>query len=158
MTEPRFLADCMLAKVARWLAFLGYDSAFATKDDHEDLELLRRAQREGRVFLTRDTKIPDVPGLRKIVIREQGFEEQLERVLEELELDPDPARFFTRCTLCNLVLEPVAREDVLEELPPKVRDLDTSFHRCPKCRRLYWAGTHIARTLEKLRAKGIVKR
>ncbi|MFH1726143.1 MAG: Mut7-C RNAse domain-containing protein [Elusimicrobiota bacterium] len=154
--RPKFLADCMLAKVARWLAFLGYDSAFATKSDHDDIGLLERAQREGRVFLTRDTKIPDVSGLRKIVIREQRFEDQLKRVIDDLGLAPDPALFFTRCTLCNRPLAAVRREEVLDKIPPKVRGLKTSFYRCPSCRRLYWSGTHVARAAQKLRAAGIL--
>jgi len=145
----------MLAKTARWLAFLGYDAAYATEADHEDQGLLRRALEEDRIFLTRDTRIPSAAGLKMLVLREQGFQAQLKRVVSVMGLKPDPKRFFTRCTLCNVALEPVRRDDVLEDIPLKARSLDTSFHRCGSCRRLYWSGTHVERAVESLRDMGI---
>lgn len=154
--EPRFLADCMLGKVARWLAILGYDSAYARPEEGDDRALQERARREGRVLLTRDTRIPEVRGLRMIVLREQRFEEQLRRVVREAGLAPDPARLFSRCTECNRALEPVAREAVLAELPPKVRELPTEFKRCPGCARLYWRGSHTDRTVAALRKERIL--
>lgn len=156
--EPKFLADSMLGKIARWLIILGYDASYAKKGEDDDLRLLERARKENRVFLTRDTRIPDVVGLRKIVIREQRFEDQLKRVIEEAGLKPASADFFKRCTLCNRALDPVRREDVLSELPKKVRGLDTDFHRCAACGRLYWTGTHVRNTIEKLRRSGILEK
>jgi uncharacterized protein with PIN domain len=52
--------------------------------------------------------------------------------------------------LCNLATEPVAREAVLASLPEKVRELETSFFRCPKCRKLYWTGSHVDNTVKKI--------
>lgn len=147
--EPRFLADNMLGKLARWLILLGYDAAWAA-DGRSDLELLEQAHREGRVFLTRDTKIPDVAGLVKVVIREQRFEGQLRHVARELGLRPDPAKAFTRCTYCNEPLAGLPREEALPLVPPLVRALDTPFFRCPRCKRVYWNGTHTERVLKKL--------
>ncbi|HZD03737.1 MAG TPA: Mut7-C RNAse domain-containing protein [Longimicrobiales bacterium] len=49
---PRFLADAMLGRLARWLRTLGFDTAF--DDAIADDELIRRAVRESRVILTRD--------------------------------------------------------------------------------------------------------
>lgn len=155
MPEPRFLADVMLGKVARWLMMLGYDARLAPADARSDKELLEEASREGRVFLTRDTRIPEVRGLRKLVLREQRFEDQLRRVLKETDLTPDPARLFSRCTLCNRALETVPREEALPEAPEKVRELATGFFRCPGCRKLYWTGTHVQNTVDKLRRMGL---
>ena len=153
--EPKFFADSMLGKVARWLILLGYDTRFAGEDKRPDIELLEAAHREGRVFLTRDTKIPAVSGLRMIVIREQRFEEQLARVLRELDLKPDRKRLFTRCTYCNAALEDLPREQALALVPPLVRELDTPFFRCPLCARVYWNGTHTDRTVKKLERMGL---
>lgn len=153
--EPKFLADSMLGKLARWLVLLGYDARFVGGDGRADIELLEQAHREGRVFLTRDTKIPEVAGLLKIVIREQRFEEQLVHVLRELSLKPDRKRLFTRCTYCNEKLEALAREEALPQAPPLVRELPTDFFRCPSCRRLYWNGTHTERTIKKLDRMGL---
>jgi uncharacterized protein with PIN domain len=147
--QPRFLADSMLGKLARWLILLGYDAAYA-QNGRSDLELLEQAHREGRVFLTRDTKIPDVAGLRKIVIPEQRFEGQLARVISQLGLVYDRARLFSRCTYCNEPLAALTREEALPLVPPLVRGLDTPFFRCPQCRRMYWNGTHTERAIKRM--------
>jgi len=145
----------MLGKVARWLVLLGYDAAFVGADGRPDTVLLEQARREGRVFLTRDTRIPAVAELRMLVIRAQSFEEQLRCVLGEMGLQPERKRLFTRCTCCNLALEPVVREAALALVPPLVRELPTAFWRCPGCRRMYWNGTHTQRTVKKLERMGL---
>ncbi len=144
----------MLGKLARWLILLGYDAAFDSQG-RSDLELLELAHREGRVFLTRDAKIPDVSGLRKLVLREERFEAQLTRVAKELALRPDPGRLFSRCTYCNRALDKIPREAALPLVPPLVRSLDTDFFRCPSCERVYWRGTHTERTIKKLQRLGL---
>jgi hypothetical protein len=155
MSEPRFLADSMLGKLARWLIILGYDAAYGGEAGRPDSSLQEQAKSEGRVFLTRDTRIPRVAGLRMLVVRPTRFEDQLRFVLKVLELKPDRQRLFTRCTYCNEALDSVPREEALAQVPPMVRELQTEFWRCAKCRRMYWGGTHTARTVEKLERWGI---
>jgi uncharacterized protein with PIN domain len=155
MKEPKFLADSMLGKLARWLIILGYDAAYGGADGRPDSALQEQAKSEGRVFLTRDTRIPEVSGLRMIVVRPTRFEDQLRFVLRRLDLKPDRRRLFTRCTACNEALASVPREEALSQVPPLVRELRTDFWRCGKCRRLYWGGTHTQRTIEKLDLWGI---
>ncbi|MDD5628602.1 MAG: Mut7-C RNAse domain-containing protein [Elusimicrobia bacterium] len=155
MEEPRFLADSMLGKLARWLIILGYDAAYGGSDGRPDSALQEQAQREGRILLTRDTRIPEVAGLRMVLVRPARFEDQLRFVLKKLGLAPDRQRLFTRCTYCNRPLESVPREEALALVPPLVRELRTEFWRCGKCRRMYWEGTHTARAVEKLERWGI---
>ena len=111
--ETKFLADSMLGKLARWLIMLGYDTAYGGSDGRPDSALQEQALREGRVFLTRDTRIPEIAGLRMVLVRQDRFEEQLRFVLKALGLKPDRKRLFTRCTYCNLALETVPREEAL---------------------------------------------
>src|SRR5947208_540619 len=54
-TTPRFLADCNVGRLARWLRVLGYDAAYEPKI--ADSELVARALAEGRVLLTRDVDL-----------------------------------------------------------------------------------------------------
>ncbi|MDE2292047.1 MAG: Mut7-C RNAse domain-containing protein [Elusimicrobia bacterium] len=145
MPAPRFLSDRMLGKVARWLALLGYDSRRAGEGEIDDAVLMETARREGRVLLTRDTRMPTVAGLSVLVVRTQAFEDQLAEVLDAFGLRPDPGALFSRCTLCNEPLTEEPREAVLAEVPEKVRLVETRFFRCPSCRRLYWSGTHVER-------------
>lgn len=145
----------MLGKLARWLVLLGYDARWAGVDGRSDLELLEQAHREGRVFITRDTKIPEVAGLRKLVVRPQRFEEQLVYVLGQLGLRPDPERLFSRCAYCNEPLAGLTRETALPRVPPLVRRLDTRFFECRRCGRVYWNGTHTERAIKKLQRLGL---
>lgn len=152
---PRFLADSMLGKLARWLILLGYDARYASRPGQPDLELLEEAHREGRVFLTQDRKIPAVAGLRMVVVTGKRFEDQILQLKAELGLKPDRAKLFTRCTYCNEPLTRLTKEEALPLVPPLVRELDTPFFRCAKCRRLYWNGTHTERTIKRLDKLGL---
>ena len=49
---PRFAADAMLGRLARWLRVLGFDTAYDSAI--ADPELVRMAAIEERVLLTRD--------------------------------------------------------------------------------------------------------
>ncbi|HAM37044.1 MAG TPA: hypothetical protein DEB40_05585 [Elusimicrobia bacterium] len=153
--EPRFLADSMLGKLARWLALLGYDAVFAGSAGQPDTALLERARREDRIFLTRDTRIPPVSGLRMLVLRSEDLEGQLLFVMRELGLKPDRKRLFTRCACCNLALETLPRRQALALVPPLVRELPTDFRRCPGCGRVYWSGTHTRRAAARLDRLGL---
>jgi uncharacterized protein with PIN domain len=54
------------------------------------------------------------------------------------------------------MLEKVSREKARERVPPYVFTTQTSFKRCPRCNKIYWAGTHrqaVLRTLEALFAR-----
>jgi uncharacterized protein with PIN domain len=153
--EPRFLVDAMLGKLARWLVILGYDAAFAGVDGRADLDLVKEAQREGRIFVTRDRGVPAAAGVRQVVVDSEDYEAQLSQLARELGLAPEPALLFSRCTACNVPLETLTREAALPLVPPKVRTLDTSFRRCPKCGNLFWNGTHTDAIVATLRRLGL---
>ncbi|MBI3564694.1 MAG: ankyrin repeat domain-containing protein [Elusimicrobia bacterium] len=152
-TALMWAAHAGRADVAKALLAKGADPAVAGKDGRtraSDLELVARAHREGRVFLTRDRRIPAVAGVTQVVLGDARVERQLAETFAALRIAPDPSRWFTRCALCNAPLETLARETALPLVPPKARALDTVFRRCGACARVYWDGTHVARAKEKL--------
>jgi hypothetical protein len=67
-----------------------------------------------------------------------------------LQLSPDPARQFTRCTRCNTRLETVEEAVVRDRLPEGVRDRGQVILHCPSCDQLYWRGSHVDRILAEL--------
>ena len=52
---------------------------------------------------------------------------------------------FTRCMACNGSIAPVAKENILTELPPKTRRYFHHFFKCQVCQRIYWQGSHYDR-------------
>jgi uncharacterized protein with PIN domain len=140
LREVRFLLDVHLGRLARYLRMLGLDAAWPR--DADDAELALIAAAEHRILLTRDSGLLK----RRIVthgyrVREVDPRRQLAEVVERLDLLRAIAP-FQRCLRCNDRLEPVRKEDVAGELPPRVRERQDAFRRCLSCRRVYWAGSH----------------
>ncbi|MBU0495912.1 MAG: Mut7-C RNAse domain-containing protein [Chloroflexi bacterium] len=149
---PRFLADVMLGRLARWLRILGYDTAFESpaSDDHE---LVRQARAEGRILLTRDRELSRRRGVDCLFIDDEDVEAQLAQVVRELGLSTD--RAFTRCVICNGSLDPVDKAAVRDEIPPYVYDSQERFARCAGCGRVYWPATHWQDMRERLARQGL---
>jgi uncharacterized protein with PIN domain len=153
---PRFLADRMLGRLARWLRILGYDTAYLPQLSPEGV--LREGRRQGRLILTRDTRIPrrkDAPPF--VFVHSDRFREQLCQIVDALQIDP-LRTLFTRCAECNRILEEVTKDEVRERVPEYVWQTQEEFRRCPECRRLYWGATHRDRVLDELQRLGLVKR
>jgi uncharacterized protein with PIN domain len=150
--EPRFVADQMLGRLAARLRLLGYDTL--TVYDLADSEVTRLAAAGGRILLTRDSGLARTRAVPVHRVLATTPREQLAEVLDTLALTPDPARYFTRCTLCNTPVEPVAEADAGDRVPPSLRGRDLAFAHCPACDQLYWRGSHVSRILADLLAAG----
>lgn len=141
--EPRFIADAMLGRLARWLRALGYDVAPAPPV--ADAELVRRAVLERRFLLTRDRRLCRdwwISGC--IVVEARRPARQLDEVVRRFGLDRDwRRRLFSRCLVCNTPLEPASSEDVAPRLPSPPPP--GPYSHCPGCGRVYWEGQHTRR-------------
>lgn len=151
----KFVADCMLGRLAKWLRILGFDVAYFSKA--EDPDLVALARREDRILLTRDTGLIERTAKRadRLFIRSDDWEDQLVQVLDELDLWGQ-ARPNTRCLACNLPLKPLSRERAKNLVSPYVGEHAASFAVCSGCDRVFWPGTHygdMERKIEKLRGR-----
>jgi hypothetical protein len=118
---------------------------------------MREGRRQGRLILTRDTRIlrrKDAPPF--VFVHSDRFREQLLQIVETLQLNPLRA-LFTRCIECNRLLEDVKKDEVRDQVPEYVWQTQDEFRRCPECRRLYWGATHRDHVLEELRRLGLIK-
>jgi uncharacterized protein len=143
MPPPRFVADAMLGRLARWLRVLGFD----TRCDPalHDEALVRLSEAEGRILLTRDRHLLRERRPRDAIeITSDRPLDQLCALVKQLELQP-PRELFTRCMLCNAPLDDVSVTDATELLPPRARELGGTVRRCPVCGRVYWPGSHVRR-------------
>lgn len=143
-SAPRFAADAMLARLARWLRVLGWDTTFQPELADPDLVLLANEQR--RILLTRDRHLlRELKPHRSHEVRSDDPLEQLRDVVLSLRLPPPP-ELFTRCTVCNSPLsDPLSPGEREALLPPDVRDLPGPARHCPGCGRNYWPGSHARR-------------
>jgi hypothetical protein len=146
----KFICDDNLGKLAKFLRILGYDCLFF--ENIIDRELLSLALKQDRLILTRDTKIIKLRvAAKSLLIRSENPNEQLKQVLSELNLVPQKEKFFSRCLLCNEVLEKIEKEKIKEKVYPYVYQTQENFVICPKCKKLYWAGTHISDMEKKIK-------
>ncbi len=140
LRELLFVLDVHLGKLAKYLRMLGWDAKYANNAGDE--ELAEISFQERRVLLTRDRELL----MRSKVeygyyVRSTDPLEQLEEVLHRFDLF-DSVRPFQRCIKCNMLLEPISKEEVEPRLPPKVKKHFTEFFYCPGCSRIFWKGTH----------------
>jgi hypothetical protein len=140
----RFTADAMLARLARWLRVLGFDTLHdPAVHDHD---LVRISNEENRVLLTRDRRLlRDLRPLRALEITHDAPLDQLKQAVTALSL-PAPLELFTRCMMCNSELSPPLPQDEADALVPAgVRGIPGPVRRCPGCGRVYWHGSHTRR-------------
>jgi uncharacterized protein with PIN domain len=108
-------------------------------------DLLHRLGRSRRVLLSRNLELlkrGEVVFGR--YVRSEEPAAQLREVLGLFGLR-ELSHPLLRCLACNALLQPVAKEAILHRLEPLTVRYYDSFHRCPRCERIYWAGSHVVR-------------
>ena len=146
--EPRFVADRMLGRLARMLRLLGYDTLYSPTVTLAQLQEM--ARRGDRLVLTRGDAQKRFPALQNVYsIQSERPPEQLRDVVEHFGLETH-AGLWTRCTLCNALIQKVEKYQVESLLEPKILQLYQEFFRCTGCGHLYWRGSHVDRITENL--------
>ncbi|MCL5103499.1 MAG: Mut7-C RNAse domain-containing protein [Armatimonadetes bacterium] len=146
----KFIADCMLGKLAKWLRMLGHDTIYIS--DANDEDLVRIAVREDRTLLTRDLRLCERRMVRaRCVFVDWGSTGgQVRQVFKELKLRVSENSLFTRCTVCNGEIAPIPKIEVEGRVPPYVYETHEEFGYCAHCDKIYWRGTHVQHVLEAL--------
>jgi uncharacterized protein with PIN domain len=145
-TEPSFIADRMLGTLTRYLRFLGYDTISANSlrlgNLREDTLLLEIAQRDGRILLTKDRELARRGGDRAVLVTPEDVLAQLAQLIGLGILKNTLRLKMLRCSLCNTRLRPATGAEVsgADYAPSRREGMD--FFWCPRCRRLYWMGSH----------------
>ncbi|MCB1955556.1 MAG: hypothetical protein KDG55_07760 [Rhodocyclaceae bacterium] len=136
----------MLGRLARYLRAAGYDTALAS-DGAPDPVWLAMAHGEGRIFLTCDRAVAARSGRARVLgLRQGNLDEQATTLRDHLAVNW-LWRPFTRCLMDNARLEPAGG------VPPLVAPValrGSALRSCPRCGRLYWAGSHHRRMRARL--------
>jgi len=136
----KFVVDCMLGKLAKWLKILGFDALFFSKI--EDDELLSIAKGEDRILLTKDTElIQKAKHVETLFLESEDWQGQVQQVMEHFNLRGKAAP-HTRCIDCNVELKNLPKKNAKNLVSTFVFDKADSFALCPECGRVFWRGTH----------------
>ena len=153
MEYPKFIVDAMCGRLAKWLRFLGYNTLYYKKGN--DKQLLKLAIQEGRILITKDTEFIKHKKLHKIIfIKANNTEDQFLEVIKWIitnGFNPPKVHLFpTRCIVCNGEIKKVCKKHIVGLVPDYIFETKTNFHKCNKCHRIYWEGSHTARLKNKL--------
>ena len=137
----KFIADVMLGKLAKRMRLLGFDVLYdQTLDDNEIIHL---SLEQNRIILTRDTELAGRPlAANRVFIIHNAVKDQLRQVIDTFGIESFPGS-LTRCSVCNDILLPIAKQDVKDIVPEYVYGKYGVFFRCVSCGRVYWEGTHV---------------
>lgn len=145
--DIKFLVDASLARLAKWLRLLGYDTAVFGKEAGR--VMMRQAEAEDRVLLTRRRDMIERQFSGTLfLITDVSAGKQLHAVIERFSLDVDRQKMFRICLECNEKLSAVEKEDVRDLVPPYVFENCTQYNQCPRCQKIYWMGTHPRNAME----------
>jgi uncharacterized protein with PIN domain len=150
----KFIVDHNVAKLARWLRMMGYDTTIF--DQPDDWQMIRTALAENRIVITKDTgvmkrRVITSGKLRALLIIGDEPQTQIQQVIETFELNSQNP--FSLCLECNVLLVAVKREEIKDRIPPYIYQTKSQFVECSVCHRVYWQGTHweaMTQTLSKL--------
>ncbi|MFZ5512654.1 MAG: Mut7-C RNAse domain-containing protein [Pseudomonadota bacterium] len=135
-----FVADAHLGGLAHLLRMSGFDTLY---DNHfHDNDIVAIAVRDSRIVLTRDRELLKRRDITHgCYVRALKPAQQLREIFERLDLARS-ARPLTLCLHCNAPLRDIDKAQVVEQLPPSVRERYDRFTTCDVCRRVFWEGSH----------------
>jgi len=146
MENIKFIVDCMLGKLSRWLRILGFDTQYVRFLN--DTQILAQARYQGRILLTKDTALYRRAGNLGCLVQSETIEKQLDEILTHFHLHPDES--LTRCPHCNVLLETANKNEPIPQIPLYVLRSFPIIKVCPECCRSFWPGTHWDNIIKKV--------
>jgi uncharacterized protein len=145
--NPKYITDATLAKLAKWLRLLGYDTIIFPREAGRDL--LNLANAEKRIALTRRRDMLERQFSGELFfVAGKYLGSQLTEVIKRFSLIIEKQKMFRICLKCNERLFSVAKEEVYDSVPAYVFANCSEFNKCPRCLRIYWTGTHQRNALQ----------
>ena len=145
----------MLGKLTRWLRILGHDVTYFRSI--EDKNLIKMANSESRVLLTRDKELVHQTlkkGVKTFFVKGINNIETLADLANWFGLNFEIDLNISRCPKCNMLIRLVSKESVLQEIHELTALHYDEFWKCIGCGQVYWQGAHwkmIRKTLEEVK-------
>ena len=149
LRKTKFVVDVNLGKLAPKLRLLGFDTLY--KNNYSDNQIVEISLRDKRIILTRDKGILKYSSVTHgYWVRSKNPKIQLREVIKRLQLENN-MHPFTRCSICNGLLQPVEKSKIQNDIPPKIIQQFDNFMQCNTCNKIYWKGSHCDRISEMVR-------
>ena len=148
----KFILTKELGRLVKWLRILGFDTTYFNQNNPGSLII--QALRDDRIIITRNQHLSRPSGIKTVLVEGEKIKEQIAEVLKKLDIQPASKQMFSRCIICNEELLEIDKENIKDKVPEYVFKTQEDFITCPKCRRIYWQGTHwgnVQKTLEEIR-------
>ena len=157
----KFLTDSMFGKLTRLLRIFGHDTVYAEEimKSAPDSELLKYALDNDRIILTRDRPFSEIAKQNSIYLEDIDAYVNLLWLQREMDLTLDFSIKNARCSACNSNLEKIEdRESIRDQIMVETFNNFQDFYMClnPKCKKIYWRGSHIEKIISKLKNKAIL--
>ena len=146
--KPAFAADRTLGKLVKWLRLMGFDVVFESDATGKSF---RKFSDSGRIYLTRIRRLDVKTGAGPVIrIEADDVERQIKQVVSQLHIAYSMLKPHTRCLRCNDKLVDIDRSQAAGAVPDHVWETQTVFRQCPGCRRIFWPGSHVERSRQRL--------
>ena len=150
--EYRFVAECTLGRLCKWLRLAGFDTCY---DSHQPdaRQLTSYVKTRSRIILTRTKQVYDyLPPGEAIFIQHNEPLDQVRQVIRHLRLRQQDLKPLSRCANCNVKVRLCPREKLIAAIPDYIRQQHDRFHYCPNCQRIFWPGSHAQRCLDAMQS------
>ena len=133
-----FIVDTMLGTLAKWLRVLGFDTLYEA--GMEDNEILRIAESQDRIIISRDRELCGRKG-DSLYVESTDLDTQIKQVMDFY--SPNKNKILSRCLECNTLLENVPQEELPRaSVPEGIWERYPEYWYCRECDAYYWPGSH----------------
>lgn len=146
----KYLCDQMLGTLAKWLRIYGFDTFYANSEIN-DSQLIDISKKQKRILITRDKNLLQMARKEKlkfIEIDTTDINKQINKVINKLKIKQ--SSILSRCILCNTKIEEIKKDKIKNKVPKRVFEKNEKFWFCPKCKKIYWKGSHYENMIEKI--------
>ncbi len=151
----RFVADVMLARLARWLRMLGV--SVSPPRSASDDEIIRQCMDDSAMLITRDVALAQKAAdyAPCVLLRSAALDGQVMEFCAATGFDLAKIKFSdvpnkTLCPNCNGRLKKTAKALLKSKVPKKSWLNAKEFFLCASCGKAYWEGSHDRKILEGL--------
>lgn len=146
----KFICDQMVSRIGKWLRAAGHDTQIVA-DSISDREVLEWAIVEERLLITRDRHFLSMKNAAPLLhyLKSNDFNSCIEELKSQIKIDWLYAP-FSRCMICNHLLEKITDDVQLIQIPSKIRQQKVEFWVCPRCKHFFWEGSHTQNMLRQL--------